>query len=206
MPWLPLGHFVTCWTIVDWLYNSFKLSFETWAPNTVTETYQLSGLALTHYQVKSSLILPDSSDTRLAQESGIVNVANESEGEQLPWVQREPCKPTDVASQHVPSISAGWLSGLYVPFPAQGKTRKVWWVTCETVLLPLQRHQCITAVELFVSGMVWPAGVGKRSSSCTWHWWGRTLSTAFRFGPLTTRRTLNCWSVSREGQWGWWRV
>ena len=37
-----------------------------------------------------------------------------------------------------------------------------------------------------------------------WHWWGRTSSTVFSFGPLTTRRTLSCWSVSREGQWGWW--
>jgi len=29
------------------------------------------------------------------------------------------------------------------------------------------------------------------------------LSTVFSFGPLTTRRTLRCWSVSREGQRGW---
>jgi len=26
------------------------------------------------------------------------------------------------------------------------------------------------------------------------------------FGPLTTRRTLSCWSVSREGHSGWWEV
>jgi len=26
------------------------------------------------------------------------------------------------------------------------------------------------------------------------------LSTVFSFGPLTTRRTLRCWSMSREGQ------
>jgi len=26
------------------------------------------------------------------------------------------------------------------------------------------------------------------------------LSTAFRFGPLTTRKTLKLWNVSREGQ------
>ncbi|KAK4816197.1 hypothetical protein QYF61_012662 [Mycteria americana] len=31
----------------------------------------------------------------------------------------------------------------------------------------------------------------------------RTLNTAFSFGPVTTRRTLSCWSVSREGQQSW---
>jgi len=30
-----------------------------------------------------------------------------------------------------------------------------------------------------------------------------TLNTVFSFGPLTTRRTLRCWSMSREGQRGW---
>jgi len=29
------------------------------------------------------------------------------------------------------------------------------------------------------------------------------LSSVFTFGPLTTRRTLRCWSLSREGQQGW---
>jgi len=26
--------------------------------------------------------------------------------------------------------------------------------------------------------MVWPAGVGRGSCSCTWHWWGRTSNPA----------------------------
>jgi len=29
------------------------------------------------------------------------------------------------------------------------------------------------------------------------------LHLKFSFGPLTTRRTLRCWSTSREGQRGW---
>jgi len=29
------------------------------------------------------------------------------------------------------------------------------------------------------------------------------LNTAFSFVPLTTGKTLRCWSVSREGQRGW---
>ena len=41
---------------------------------------------------------------------------------------------------------------------------------------------------------------------CTGHWWGRTSSTVFGFGPLTTIKTLSCWSMSREGQQGWWGV
>jgi len=36
--------------------------------------------------------------------------------------------------------------------------------------------------------------------------WMRGLSAVFSLGPLTTRKTLRCWSVSREGQWSWWRV
>jgi len=31
----------------------------------------------------------------------------------------------------------------------------------------------------------------------------RTWSTVFSFAPLSTRRTLRCWSVSREGQQSW---
>jgi len=27
-----------------------------------------------------------------------------------------------------------------------------------------------------------------------------------RIGPLTTRRTLSCWSMSKEGRRGWWGV
>ena len=46
-----------------------------------------------------------------------------------------------------------------------------------------------------VSGIVWPAGVGRWSCPCTRHWWGHTWSTVFSIGPLTTRRTLRCWSI-----------
>ena len=56
-----------------------------------------------------------------------------------------------------------------------------------------------------VSGIVWPAGAGQGLCPCTWHWWGRTWSTVFSFGPLTTR-TMSCWSVSREEQQGWWGI
>ena len=38
-----------------------------------------------------------------------------------------------------------------------------------------------------VSGIVWPAGVGRWACPCTWHWWGCTLSTVFSFGPFTTK-------------------
>ena len=57
-----------------------------------------------------------------------------------------------------------------------------------------------------VSGIVWPAGVGRWLCPCTRHWWGRTSNTVFSFGPLTTRNTMSCWSVSREGQRSWWIV
>ena len=53
-----------------------------------------------------------------------------------------------------------------------------------------------------LSGIVWPAGVGRRQCPCTWHWWGRTSSTVLSFRHLTTRMTLSCWSVSREGNKG----
>ena len=39
-----------------------------------------------------------------------------------------------------------------------------------------------------------------------WHCWGHILFPMFSFGPLTTRKTLRCWAVSREGQWSCWRV
>ena len=55
-------------------------------------------------------------------------------------------------------------------------------------------------------GTVWPAGVARWSCPCTQYWWDCTLTTVISFGPLTTRRTLKCWSVSREGQQGWWEV
>ena len=35
---------------------------------------------------------------------------------------------------------------------------------------------------------------------CTQLWLGCTLSNVFRFGPLTTRKILRHWNVSREGQ------
>ena len=57
-----------------------------------------------------------------------------------------------------------------------------------------------------VSEIVQPAGLGKRSSLCSWHWWDCTLDTVFSFGTLTTRQTLRCWSTSKEEQQSWWRV
>ena len=62
------------------------------------------------------------------------------------------------------------------------------------------------AASWLVSGTVWPAGVGRGSCPCTQPWWGRISSPVFSFGPLTTSRTLRSWSVSREGQRGWWGV
>jgi len=47
--------------------------------------------------------------------------------------------------------------------------------------------------------------VASRSREVIMHWGGRTLSTVFSFGPLSTRKTWSCWSVSREGQQGWCR-
>ncbi|PKU47413.1 rna-directed dna polymerase from mobile element jockey-like [Limosa lapponica baueri] len=32
---------------------------------------------------------------------------------------------------------------------------------------------------------------------------GGTLNTVLSFGPLTTRKALTCWSMSREGQQSW---
>jgi len=57
-----------------------------------------------------------------------------------------------------------------------------------------------------VSDVVWPAGVGKQSSPCAGHWWGRTSSTVFSFGPLTTSGTLRCWSMPKYGRRSWWRI
>lgn len=52
---------------------------------------------------------------------------------------------------------------------------------------------------------MWPAGPGKRLSPCTWHYWGHTLNTGFNSVPLTPRRALRCWHMSRERQRCWWR-
>ena len=46
-----------------------------------------------------------------------------------------------------------------------------------------------------------PTGTGTQLSLSTQHWWGCNLNTMFGFGHLTTRKTLRCWSMSREGQW-----
>ena len=43
-----------------------------------------------------------------------------------------------------------------------------------------------------VSGIVWPAGVGRWSCRCTPHWRGHIWSTVFSFGPFSTRKTLRC--------------
>jgi len=50
------------------------------------------------------------------------------------------------------------------------------------------------------ASVVTVTAVGSDHPPCTWHWCGHTSSTVFGFGPLTTRRTLRGWSVSREGQ------
>ena len=47
---------------------------------------------------------------------------------------------------------------------------------------------------------VWPAGVGKRLFLSAQCWWGCMSNTVFSFVPLTTRKTLRCWSVSKEEQ------
>ena len=38
---------------------------------------------------------------------------------------------------------------------------------------------------------------------CSRLWWGHNLSAMFSFGPLSTRRKLRSWSMSREGQQSW---
>jgi len=57
-------------------------------------------------------------------------------------------------------------------------------------LLPPHRN-----IQLYLSHVTHPS-----------FWWDRTWCTVFSFGSITTRRTLRCWSVSREEQWGWWGV
>ena len=58
------------------------------------------------------------------------------------------------------------------------------------------------AASWLVSGIVWPAGAGQWWCLCTRHWWGCISNNVVSIGPLTTGKTLRCWSVSREGQQG----
>jgi len=51
--------------------------------------------------------------------------------------------------------------------------------------------------EILAAGCLYCHGKSRMSDICHL---GRTWSAVFSFGPLTTRRTLRCWSVSREGQ------
>lgn len=46
--------------------------------------------------------------------------------------------------------------------------------------------------------------LGKWLYLCNQPCWGCTSSSAFSSGPLTSGKTLMCWTVPREGQWGCW--
>lgn len=57
-----------------------------------------------------------------------------------------------------------------------------------------------------MSTIMWPAGpviVPLYLYPCTW---GCTWNLVFISGSSTTRNTLKCCSISREGQWSWWKV
>jgi len=94
-----------------------------------------------------------------------------------------------------------WLESCLVE-----RTWGCWWTAGWTWASSVPRWPRRPRASWLLSGIVWPAGAGRWSCPCTRHWWGCTVSTVFSFGPLTTRRTLRCWSMSREGEWGWWRV
>jgi len=57
-----------------------------------------------------------------------------------------------------------------------------------------------------VSEVEQPVGARTWLSLCTQHWWGCTSSTVFGLGPVTTRKTLRPWGMSREGQQSWWCI
>jgi len=108
------------------------------------------------------------------------------------WITTTPCNATGLGT-------SGWKA-------AQQKRILGCWLTAGwTWASSVPRWPRRSTASWLASGTAWPAGVGRWSCPCTRHWWGRTLSTVFSFGPLSTR-TLSCWSMSREGQWGWWRV
>ena len=88
----------------------------------------------------------------------------------------------------------------------KGGWKAAWWKMtwgCRIRAASVPRWPRRPTASWLLLGIVWPAGVEKWSCLCAQHWWGYTSSTVFSFGPLTTRRTLRCWSVSREGQRGW---
>jgi len=80
------------------------------------------------------------------------------------------------------------------------------WLTCLNMswqCAQVAKKTNNTVTSWLVSEMGCLAGIGRWSCPCIWLWWGRTSSTVFRFGPLTARRTLSCWSVSKEEQQSW---
>ena len=81
-----------------------------------------------------------------------------------------------------------------------------WWTGGWTWASSVLRWPRRPTASWLVWGIVWPAGLGRWSCPCTWHWWGYTWSTVFSFGPLTRTRTLRCWGMFREEQQGRWRV
>ena len=125
-------------------------------------------------------------------------------------------RPTVWVSTRPGAGSCTWITT--TPRNATGLGRSVWkdawwkrtlgcWSTASwTWASSVPRWPRRPMASWIVSAIVWPPGVGRWLSPCTEHWWGSTWGTVFRFGPLTTRKTWSCWSVSREEQWGWWRV
>jgi len=103
-----------------------------------------------------------------------------------------------------PGSSTVMLNGRWKAAPGK-RTWGCWLTAGWTWASRVPRWPRRPTASWLVSGVVWPAGVGKWSCPCTWHGWGRISNNVLSFGPLTTR-TLSCWSVSREGQQGCWRV
>ena len=109
------------------------------------------------------------------------------------WVTTTPCNATGLGR-------SGWKAAW------RKRTLGCWLIAGWTWASSVPRWPRRPAASWLVSEIAWPSGIGKRSSPCSWHWWGHTWSTVFSFGTLTTRKTLRCWIVSKEGQRGWWGV
>ena len=109
------------------------------------------------------------------------------------WVTTTPCNTTELGM-------SGWKAAQRKRIMGCGSTASWTWACSEP------RCSRRPTASWLASGIVWPAGVERWWCPCTKHWWGRTWSAVFSFGPLTTRRTLSCWSMSRKGQRGWCRV
>ena len=97
------------------------------------------------------------------------------------WVTTTPCKATGLGR-------SGWKAAW------QKRTLGCWSTASWTWASSVPRWPRRPTASWLVSGIVWPAGAGRWSCPCTRHWWGCTSSTVFSFGPLTTRRTLRCWT------------